>query len=87
MPVLSAIFTYAMGQGDFPGRSAADNPASRPLIPESATEPGKTVAASGEEVKAMLAALAKDSLARAAVALAAFTGMRPGELLGCRWED
>ncbi len=76
-----------MGKGDFPGKSAGDNPASRALIPESAKEPGKTIAALAEEAKAILATLKNDSLARAAVALAAFTGMRPGEALGCRWED
>ncbi len=30
-PILSAIFTYAIGKGDFPARSAAENPASRAL--------------------------------------------------------
>lgn len=85
--VLSAIFTYAMGKGDFPGRSAVDNPASRALIPESATEPKETIAASVEEAKAILAALSGDPLARAALALAAFTGIRPGEVLGVRWEE
>src|ERR1700733_10145036 len=35
--VLSGIFTYAMGKGAFPGKSAADNPASCALIPENAT--------------------------------------------------
>jgi len=85
--VLSAIFTYAIGKGDFPARSDEDNPAHRALIPESATEPGSPVAASAEEAKAILEALKKDSLARAAVALVTFTRMRPGETLGCRWED
>jgi integrase len=78
----SAIFTYAIGKGDFPARSAAENPASRALIPESATEPEQTVAATREEVKAYLTRLADEGLTlqRAAVALAAYTGCRPGEL-------
>ena len=36
--VLSGIFNYAMSEGHFPSRSAADNPASRARIPESATQ-------------------------------------------------
>jgi integrase len=87
--ILSAIFTYAIGKGDFPARSAAENPASRALIPESATEPEETIAATREEVKAILAHLATEGLTlqRAAVALMAYTGCRPGELRGLRWEE
>src|SRR2546430_1140501 len=55
--LLSGIFTYAMGKGHFPGKSASENPASCALIPESATEPKNTVAASREEVQAILVAL------------------------------
>jgi integrase len=87
--ILSGIFTYAMGKGHFPGRSAADNPASRALIPEGAGDPGETVAATREEVTTILKHLDKQgmTLERAAVALAAFTGVRPGELRGLRWEE
>ena len=87
--VLSAIFTYAIGKGDFPARSAAENPASRALLPESATEPEETIAATREEVKAILAHLATEGLTlqRAAVALIAYTGCRPGEARGLRWEE
>jgi integrase len=87
--ILSGIFTYAMGKGHFPGTSASDNPASRALIPESATEPKETVAATREEVKAILARLGTEEmmLERAAVALIAFTGVRPGEARGLRWEE
>jgi hypothetical protein len=87
--VLSAIFTYAMGKGHYPSRSAADNPASRALIPESATEPEETVAASREDVKAILTRLDEQGmiLERAAVAIIAYTGIRPGEARGLRWEE
>lgn len=82
--ILSAIFSFAMGKGHFPGKSAADNPASCALIPESATQPRETVAASREDVKAILARLGAKGLMieRAAVALIACTGVRPGELRG-----
>jgi integrase len=87
--ILSGIFTYAMAKGNYPGRSAADNPASRALIPEAATKPKPTIAASRDEVKAILAHLAAEGLllGRAAVALVAYTGVRPGECRGLRWEE
>lgn len=85
--ILSGIFTYAMGKGHFPGKSAADNPASRALIPETATEPTRTTAASREEVTSILAALKGMPLERAAVAIVALTGVRPGEARGLRWEE
>lgn len=87
--ILSAVFTFAMGKGHFPGKSASDNPASCALIPEWATEPKETVAASREDVKAILAHLDTKGmkLERAAVALIAYTGVRPGECRGLRWEE
>jgi len=85
--ILSGIFTYAMGKGHFHGKSAADNPASCALIPESATEPKNTIAASREEVQATLEALKAMPMERAAVALVAFTGVRPSEARGLRWEE
>jgi len=85
--ILSGIFTYAMGKGHFPGASASSNPASRALIPESATEPKRTVAVTREEVQAILVALKGIPLARAAVAILAYTGVRPGEARGLRWEE
>jgi integrase len=85
--ILSAVFKYAMGNGDFPGKSAADNPASCALIPEAAVEPEETVAATREEVQGALAALKEMPLERAAVALVAFTGVRPSEARGLRWEE
>jgi integrase len=85
--ILSGIFTYAIGRGHFPARSKIDNPASRALIPESATEPKRTAAATREEVQAILTALKGMPLERAAVAIVAFTGVRPGEARGLRWEE
>jgi len=87
--ILSGVFTYAMAKGHFPGKSATDNPASRALIPEAATEPRETVAATREDVKAILARLADEGMLveRAAVALIAYTGIRPGECRGARWSD
>jgi len=85
--ILSGIFTYAIGKGHFPARSDSDNPAHRALIPESATEPGKPQAAARGEVKGILAALKEMPLERAAVAIMAMLGTRPGEARGLRWED
>jgi integrase len=93
--IISGIFSYAIGKGHFPAKSASENPASRALIPESATEPGEPEAATRDEVKAILAALkAQPSLerpelplARAAVALGAMCGLGPAELRGLRWSD
>lgn len=59
------------------------------MIPESASKPRDTHRATREEVKAILAHLQAEGLPleRAAVALGAYTGCRPGELRGLRWED
>jgi integrase len=85
--IVSGIFTYAMSEGHFPGRSAAENPASRARIPETATEPGKPKAATRDEVKAILAAFSDMPLERAAVGIISMTGVRPGEARGLKWED
>lgn len=85
--ILSGIFTYAMGKGHFPARSKADNPASCALIPEGATAPKRIVAATREDVQAVLTALKGKPLPRAAVAIMAYTGVRPGEARGLRWEE
>jgi integrase len=85
--LLSGIFTYAMGKGHFPGTKMTDNPASHALIPETATEPKRTVAATREEVQGLLTALKGKPLARTAVAIIAFTGVRPSEARGMRWEE
>ena len=85
--VLSGIFSYAMSEGHFPARSAADNPASRARIPESATQPKRTVAATFEEVQGILRALKGMPLERAAVGIMALSGVRPSEARGLRWEE
>jgi integrase len=86
--ILSGIFTYAMSEGHFPARSKEDNPASCARIPdELATKPKRTRAATREDVKAILAALKGKPLARAAVGIMAFCGVRPGEARGMRWEE
>lgn len=84
--IISGIFTYAIGRGHFPAKSASDNPASRALIPESATEPVEPKAATRDEVRAILSALRVQPslklpevpLARTAVALGS---------MGLRWSD
>jgi integrase len=85
--ILSGIFSYAMSEGHFPARSASENPASHARIPESATETRQPAAATRDQVKALLAALKEMPLERAAVALIAMLGVRPGEARGLRWED
>jgi len=85
--ILSGIFTYAMSEGHFPAKNASENPASGARIPESATEPNEPKAATREDVKAILAALKEMLLERAAVAIIAMLGVRPGEARGLRWED
>lgn len=85
--VLSGIFTYAMSEGHFPARSAADNPASRARIPDCAVEPEDTVAATREQVSAILTALKGMPLERAAVGIVGLAGCRPSEARGLRWEE
>jgi integrase len=87
--ILSSVFSFAISEGAFPARSETDNPARMAAIPEAATKPKKTVAATREELKATLSLLAADGLTleRAAVALAAYTGCRPSELRGLKWEE
>jgi integrase len=85
--ITSAVFHYAITKGAFPAKSEADNPASCAAIPETAKAPEPTETATFQEVQAYLAALKDKPLARAAVALMAFTGARPGEARGMRWEE
>jgi integrase len=84
--VLSGIFRYALATGAFPGKTATDNPCAGALIPKGKKKQ-ETKAATFEDVQAFLAAMKKKPHERAAIALAAFTGCRPGELRGLRWED
>ena len=87
--ILSSIFSFAISEGAFPARSETDNPARMAAIPESATKPKPTVAATHAELKQILAVLDADGhlFERAAIALIAYTGVRPGECRGLRWEE
>jgi len=85
--ILSAVFSLAIDTGAYPARSEFENPASHARIPESASDPEPTEAATFAEVQAYLSALKGNVLARAAVAIAALTGVRPGEARGLRWEE
>jgi integrase len=76
-----------MSEGHFPGRNALENPASRARIPESAVEPVEPKAAARDEVKVILTTLKDMPLERAAVAVVAMLGVRPGEARGLRWEN
>ena len=78
--ILHGIFKYAINTGAFPGK----NPTDEVMIPESATKPKPTVAATRDEVQAILTGLKGKLVARAAVAVMAFTGVRPGEARGLR---
>jgi integrase len=79
--VVSAIFTLAKQldyfQGENPSRDTATNP--------DATEPQETYAYTLEEVQAMLAVLPEP--AATAFAVAAFMGLRHGEIQGLLWEN
>jgi len=60
------------------------NPASGVKI-RCANKKGKTFAYSLDDIKALLAALAEPS--RVLMAVAAYTGLRRGEIVGLKWED
>jgi integrase len=81
--ILYGIFNLAICTGEFSG----ENPVDRVIMPVSAKAPEPTVAATREEVQAILAALKGKPPARAAVAILAYTGVRPGEARGLRWEE
>jgi integrase len=78
---LSAIFKFAKQQGYFDGV----NPVVDTAISPSATPPGETYAYSLDEVNAILAYIPEP--ATTAFAIAAYTGLRVGEIEGLRWED
>jgi integrase len=86
--VLCAIFSFAISEGHFPAKSASENPARGARIPgELTSEPTATVAASREQVRALLSAVKDLPLERAAIALMALTGARPNEVRGMRWDE
>lgn len=78
--LLSGVFTYAKRQGVLDG----PNPVRDAGIPTKANRSKETYAVTPDEVLAMLDALT--GKAKAAVALAFFAGLRPGECRGARWE-
>lgn len=79
--VISAIFTLAKQldffQGENPSRGAAVNPA--------AAEPRETYAYDLDEIRTMVGLLPEP--AATALALAAYTGLRQGEIQGLLWES
>jgi integrase len=79
--MMSTIFAYAKRSGVLDG----PNPAQDSGIPRAAATSKPTHAYSPEEVLAMLNAL--NGVARTAVALMYFCGLRPGEARAARWED
>lgn len=79
--VLSAVFTYAKQTGVLDGM----NPVIDAGIPKKAHKSKPTQAATAEHVTGMLHTLT--GIARLAVALVFFCGLRPGEARGARWED
>lgn len=82
---LSGAFTYAKNQGVLDGI----NPIRDAMIPKKAAASEETHASTLDEVLAIMDVLEKagEQKARAAVALMFFTGLRPGEARGARWED
>jgi integrase len=79
--VISAIFKLAKQQGYFDGENPARDTAIRP----DAAEPEETYAYTLEEVQTILSLLPEP--AATAFAVAAFMGLRHGEIQGLMWED
>ncbi|HKW31623.1 MAG TPA: hypothetical protein VJN92_01365 [Candidatus Acidoferrum sp.] len=83
--ILFGMLKYAINTGELPSGTA--NPAKDVMLPECAPRPEPTEAATRGEVQALLAALKGQPLARAAIGILAFCGVRPGEARGLRWEE
>ena len=79
--VISGIFTLAKNRGYYDGV----NPAQGTTIAPDAREPEETYAYSLDEVRAMLTLLPEPI--STAFAIAAFAGLRHGEIQGLLWED
>jgi integrase len=79
--VISAIFTLAKQQDYFQGENPTRDTATNP----GAAEPKETYAYSLDEIESILAALPEP--AATAFAVAAYTGLRHGEIQGLQWED
>ena len=78
---LSAIFKLAKQQGYFVG----ENPVRDTAIAPNAKEPQQTHAYSLPEIRTILSVLPEP--AATIFAVAAFTGLRRGEIRGMRWQD
>ena len=78
---ISAIFKLAKQQDYFHG----ENPAKDSAISPSAPEPEETYAYSLEEINSILSHIPEP--AATAFAVAAFSGLRRGEIEGLRWKD
>lgn len=79
--VVSAIFTLAKQQDYFQG----ENPARDTAVNPAATEPQETYAYSLDEIHTILSLLPEP--AATAFAVAAFMGLRHGEIQGLLWEN
>lgn len=79
--VISGIFTLAKQQDYFQG----ENPARNSAVNPKATEPQETYAYTLEEIHAILSLLPEP--AATAFAVAAFMGLRHGEIQGLLWEN
>jgi integrase len=79
--VISAIFTLAKQQDYFQGENPTRDTATNP----GAAEPEETYAYSLDEIESILATLPEP--AATAFAVAAYTGLRHGEIQGLQWED
>lgn len=79
--VLSGVFTHAKNEGAFDG----ENPVRDARIPRNAREPGETFAYNLMQILRILDLL--PLLPKAVVAMAAFAGLREGELRGVEWPD
>ena len=78
---LSAVFKVAKQQGYYMG----ENPVRDTAISPKATEPQETYAYSLDEIRSILRVLPET--AGTAFAVAAFAGLRRGELQGMLWEN
>lgn len=79
---LSGAFRYAIRTD----RYVRENPVREAKVPKGVKpQPENTHAYTLEEITAILAAL--DEPARTVCAVAAFSGLRKGEIMGLRWED
>jgi integrase len=78
---VSAIFKLAKQQGYFAG----ENPVRDTAVAPNAKEPQQTYAYSLEEIQTILSKLPEP--AATIFAVAAFTGLRRGEIAGMRWQD